>query len=174
MKLLNVILAGPAEKEKTALIKAFSDVVFKSPEQVAIGKKGDAYTVEFGRSKIGSDTYLYLAGVPMDEHFDFLWERLAKGLLGFILIVDMAATADKAAAKDLIARVKEMSQTPMVVVFIGPTGPRDPGVAALRKELDIAKEEQLICGAAADKQTAKAAISKLLQLGIKMQKKVTA
>lgn len=173
MRILNVIVAGPTGKAKSSLIKAFSDDTFKSPEQVAIGKKGNSYVVEFGRTKIDNDTYLYLANVPIEEHFDFLWERLADGLLGFMVVVDTRDTADKAAAKDQISRVKDLTDTPMVVVFIGATDSGDPNVAALCKELGIAPKDEPVCGTAG-KTTAKAAMSKLLDLGIKMQKKVTA
>ena len=171
MKVLNIIVTGLAERKKSKLIKGFSDETFKSPEQVAVGKEGKAYTVEFGRAQVDPQTFLYLAGVPADEQFDFVWERLADGLLGILVVVD--TKADQSGVKELVARVKEMTETPFAAVFIGPTDRRDPDATALRKELGIPREEQVVCGASAGKETAKGAVSKLLDLGVKLHKKVT-
>ena len=172
MKLRNIIVTGLAERKKSTLNKGFSDETFKSPEQVAIGKEGKAYTVEFGRAQMGPETFLYLAGVPADEQFDFIWECFADGLLGILVVVD--TKADKSRVKELVARVKEMTDTPFAAVFIGMTDRRDPDAVALRKELGISREEQVVCGVSAGKETAKDAVSKLLDLGVKLHKKVIA
>ena len=172
MRLLNIVVTGLAERKKSALIKGFSDHTFNSPEQAAIGKEGKKYKVEFGRANVDPKTVLYLAGVPADEQFDFVWERLADGLLGILVVID--TKADKSGVKELVARVKEMTDTPFVAVFIGMIDRRDPEAVALRKELGIPREEQVVCGASAGKETAKSAVSKLLELGVKLRKKVMA
>jgi signal recognition particle receptor subunit beta len=172
MKLLNVIVAGPAKAEKTAFIENLSDHVFHSPEQVAVGKQGDSYSVEFGRAKVDEETLLYLAGIPMGQQFYFLWERLADGLLGFVVVINAKTKVGVFETGELIARLKKLTDTPFVVVFCGATDRRDPGIVELRKKLGIPREEQVICGDPKSKETAKAVLIKLLNFGVKLHRKV--
>lgn len=174
MKVFNVIVAGPAEDAKMLFIKSMSDAAFRSPEQVAVGKQGGTYVVEFGKSTVAKDTFLYLAGVPMGEQFDFIWERLAEGLLGFVVIFEAKKGTGLAETVELIARLKKLTDTPFVVVLNGLTDKGSPEAVDLRKKLGIPREEQVVCGDLKDKEEGKATLVKLLNLGVKVAKKVTA
>ena len=47
--------------------------------------------MDFGRITIDRDLVLYLFGTPGQDRFDFMWEILGEGMLGYILLVDSVA-----------------------------------------------------------------------------------
>ena len=44
--------------------------------------------MDFGRITIDRDLVLYLFGTPGQDRFDFMWEILGEGMLGYVLLVD--------------------------------------------------------------------------------------
>jgi hypothetical protein len=44
--------------------------------------------MDFGRITIDRDLVLYLFGTPGQDRFDFMWEILGEGMLGYILLLD--------------------------------------------------------------------------------------
>ena len=44
--------------------------------------------IDFGRVSLSGDMALYLFGTPGQERFDFMWDIVAKGMLGVIMLVD--------------------------------------------------------------------------------------
>lgn len=172
MKIFNVIVQGPAGPKKSALIKALSDHVFRSPEQVAIGQKGETYSIEFGRSWLDENTFLYLAGTPMNSQFDFLWERLADNLLGFLIVFDALGGKDFEETRDLITRLKKLTDIPFIVILDGLSDPKDPRAIDLKKELGVGRDERIFRADPADKESAKEALVRLLGMGAKIAGKV--
>ena len=46
--------------------------------------------MDFGRITIDRDLVLYLFGTPGQDRFDFMWEILGEGMIGYLLLVDAA------------------------------------------------------------------------------------
>ena len=44
--------------------------------------------MDFGRISIDSDLVLYLFGTPGQDRFEFMWEVLGEGMLGYVLVLD--------------------------------------------------------------------------------------
>ena len=42
--------------------------------------------MDFGRITIDRDLVLYLFGTPGQERFDFMWEILGEGMLGYVVL----------------------------------------------------------------------------------------
>ena len=42
--------------------------------------------MDFGRITIDHDLVLYLFGTPGQDRFDFMWEILGEGMLGYVLL----------------------------------------------------------------------------------------
>jgi len=51
-------------------------------------KETTTVAMDFGRITIDQDLVLYLFGTPGQRRFDFMWEILSEGMLGFVVMVD--------------------------------------------------------------------------------------
>lgn len=174
MKLMNVIVTGPPSSGKSTFIQTLSEHVFHTPEQIAVGRSGRPYTIEFGRLTIKPGSFLYLAGLPGDESFQFVWERLVDGLLGFVVVFDAGSRAHLDETKLLIKRLKNLTDTPFIVVLNRLESRQAPEASELKKALGISREEQVVCCDILSKGGAKEALSALLNIGMKQLKKVSA
>lgn len=174
MNLVNVIVTGPPSSGKSTFLKTLSESVFTAPEQISAGRNSNAYTIEFGRTQISHDFFLYLAAIPSDEEVQFIWERLADGLLGFVVIFDAKSRSGLGETKELIKRLKNLTDTPFVVVLNRLAGRQAPEAGELKKELGIPREEQVICCDCSVKAGAKQALVSLFNIGVKQLKKVGA
>jgi signal recognition particle receptor subunit beta len=80
-------------------------------------REKDVTTVamDFGRITVDDDLVLYLFGTPGQRRFDFMWEILAEGMLGFIVMVDSAKPETFREAKSILETFRAYAPTPYVV-----------------------------------------------------------
>jgi uncharacterized protein len=71
--------------------------------------------LDFGILQIDVRHKLFLFGTPGQERFDFLWEHLALGCLGYVVLVDSCRPADLSATGNLIRRFAHLTSAPFVV-----------------------------------------------------------
>ena len=64
------------------------------------GKTTTTVAMDFGRITINDDLVLYLFGTPGQDRFWFLWDELAAGALGAVVLADTRRLADCFAAVD--------------------------------------------------------------------------
>ena len=60
--------------------------------------------MDFGRITIRDDLVLYLFGTPGQDRFWFMWDELANGALGAVVLADTRRLADCFAAIDYFER----------------------------------------------------------------------
>ena len=108
MQTVKMVVTGPFSSGKTEFIKSISEIEVVSTERgissdAEIDEK-DATTVamDFGRITVDDDLVLYLFGTPGQRRFDFMWEILAEGMLGFIVMVDSAKPETFREAKSIL------------------------------------------------------------------------
>ncbi len=53
-------------------------------------EKETTVAMDFGGSR-STELVLYLFGTPGQKRFDFMWEILSEGMLGFVVLVDSVA-----------------------------------------------------------------------------------
>lgn len=92
-----VVVTGPFGAGKTTLISAISevpvvdtDVAASTPEE-ASRKAATTVSMDFGIRTVADDGFeakLFLYGTPGQERFSFMWDVLARGMDGFLLLVD--------------------------------------------------------------------------------------
>jgi signal recognition particle receptor subunit beta len=75
------------------------------------GKTTTTVAMDFGRITFRSDLTLYLFGTPGQERFWFMWDDLAHGALGAVVLADTRRLADCFASVDYF----EQHATPFVV-----------------------------------------------------------
>ncbi|NTU79203.1 MAG: GTP-binding protein [Chloroflexales bacterium] len=91
-----------------------TEVPVTDPGERAI-KTHTTVGLDFGTLRLDDRHKLFLFGTPGQERFDFLWEQLAIGCLGYVVLVDSCRPADFRAASNLIRRFAYITPAPFVV-----------------------------------------------------------
>jgi signal recognition particle receptor subunit beta len=71
--------------------------------------------MDFGRITVDDELVLYLFGTPGQRRFDFMWEILSEGMLGFIVLVDSTKPETFREAKRILETFESYASTPYVV-----------------------------------------------------------
>ena len=71
--------------------------------------------MDFGRITVDDDLVLYLFGTPGQKRFDFMWEILDEGMLGFVVMVDSARPETFREARGILQTFRAYAPTPYVV-----------------------------------------------------------
>jgi small GTP-binding protein len=122
MQTVKMVITGPFSSGKTEFIRSISEIEVVSTEReikedTAERSEKDQTTVamDFGRITVDDDLVLYLFGTPGQRRFDFMWEILAEGMLGFIVMVDSTKPETFREAKSILETFRAYAPTPYVV-----------------------------------------------------------
>ncbi|MGQ9502488.1 MAG: GTP-binding protein [Anaerolineae bacterium] len=167
MQAVKVVITGPFNAGKTEFIRAISEIDVVSTESKITDEAErikDATTVamDFGRITIEDDLVLYLFGTPGQRRFDFMWEILSEGMLGFIVMVDSTRPETFREARYILQVFRSYAPTPYVVA----ANKQDLSEAWLPEDLRIAlkvdPEVKVIPCVATDKEQVKNVLLELL------------
>lgn len=120
MQTLKIVVTGPFSSGKTELIQSISEIDVVSTDR-AISREAerikDATTVamDFGRITIDDELILYLFGTPGQRRFDFMWEILSEGMLGFVVMVDSSRPETFREARRILNTFRNYSPVPYIV-----------------------------------------------------------
>jgi len=116
-----MVVTGPFAAGKTEFIGAVSEIDVVSTEQQisraseAVTKETTTVAMDFGRITVDEDLVLYLFGTPGQRRFDFMWEILSEGMLGFVVIVDSTKPETFREAKQVLSTFESYARTPYVI-----------------------------------------------------------
>jgi len=120
-----IVVTGPFDAGKTTLIRTISEIAVVSTERDVSsydrgveGRRHSGRTtvaMDFGRVALTDDLALHLFGTPGQERFEFMWDILAEGMLGFVLVVDASRPETIADARDQHLHFRGLAEVPLVV-----------------------------------------------------------
>src|SRR2546426_7397498 len=120
---VKVVVTGPFAAGKTTLIGTLSEIPLVSTEkpitdETRATKEMTTVSMDFGKITFGAGdgaVALYLFGTPGQERFDFMWEVLARGMLGFVVMVDVSRDECVLEARRIIEYFRRLSGVPFVI-----------------------------------------------------------
>ncbi len=168
MQTVKMVITGPFSSGKTQFIRSISEIDVVSTDE-AVTSKGEALVKEsttvamdFGRITVDDDLVLYLFGTPGQRRFDFMWEILAEGMLGFVVMVDSTKPETFREAKSILETFRAYAPTPYVVAANKQDMDEAWNTDDLRIALRIEESVKLLPCVASDKESVKTVLLELL------------
>jgi signal recognition particle receptor subunit beta len=98
MQQYKIIFSGPVGAGKSTAIKVLSDIDVvateaRASDHVREVKNTTTVAMDYGRLNLDAKTIVHLYGTPGQERFNFMWEILAKGALGLVLLIDCSVSS---------------------------------------------------------------------------------
>jgi uncharacterized protein len=120
MQTVKMVVTGPFNAGKTEFIRSVSEIDVVSTERRISSeaeriKESTTVAMDFGRITIDEDLVLYLFGTPGQRRFDFMWEILSEGMLGFVVMVDSNRPETFREARTILETFRAYAPTPYVV-----------------------------------------------------------
>lgn len=170
MQTVKILITGPFNAGKTTFIKTISEISVVSTEksitdETKTMKPETTVAMDFGKITIDKKLALYLFGTPGQERFDFMWETLSEGMLGYVLMIDITRNKSIDEAINIIDFFRKLSNVPYVIA-LNKSDQNKNSIAesALRKKLTIEDQVPIIHCNSLKKNSVKEVLLKLLYL----------
>jgi small GTP-binding protein len=167
MQTVKMVVTGPFNAGKTQFIKTVSEIDVVSTERQISSeaeriKETTTVAMDFGRITVDDDLVLYLFGTPGQKRFDFMWEILSEGMLGFIVVVDSARPETFREARGILHTFRAYAPTPYVVAANKQDMDDAWSIEDLRIALKLDPNVKLLPSTASDKESVKTVLLELL------------
>jgi uncharacterized protein len=169
---IKILLAGGFGVGKTTLVGAVSEIRPLRTEEALTesGRHVDniagverktttTVAMDFGRITLREDLVLYLFGTPGQERFWFMWDELALGALGAVVLADTRRLADCFPAIDYFER----REIPFIVALNVFQGARRYTIDEVRLALDLDPSLPIVACDARSRESAKEVLIALIE-----------
>jgi len=139
MQTVKMVVTGPFSAGKTQFIQSISEIDVVATERKITRpeeriKDQTTVAMDFGRITVDEELVLYLFGTPGQRRFDFMWEILAEGMLGFVVLLDSVRPETFREARYILDTFYSYAPVPYVVA----ANKQDLGDAWAPEDLRIA------------------------------------
>ena len=169
---VKILVAGGFGVGKTTLVSAVSEIRPLQTEEVLTnaglgiddvhgveGKTTTTVAMDFGRISINQEIVLYLFGTPGQDRFWFLWDELALGALGAVVLADTRRLTDCFPSVDYFER----RSTPFLVAVNCFDGVQKHSADAIRRALDLDPDVPVVLCDARDRRSVKDVLIALVE-----------
>jgi hypothetical protein len=168
---VKIVVAGGFGTGKTTLVGSVSEIPPLTTEEVLTeasvgvddlagveGKTSTTVALDFGRITISPRIVLYLFGTPGQDRFWFMWDELASGAIGAIVLVDTRRLQTSFPAIDFFER----RHIPFVVAINAFHGALEYEVEEVRQALKLSEKVPIVVCDARQRESGKLALIQLV------------
>ncbi|MBW4717572.1 GTP-binding protein [Saccharothrix obliqua] len=169
---VKIVIAGGFGTGKTTMVNAVSEIPPLHTEELlteaGVGvddvlgleqKETTTVALDFGRITINPEVVLYLFGTPGQNRFWFMWDELAYGAIGAVILVDTRRLDSSFPSIDFFER----RGIPFIIAVNCFEGAHLYEVEEVRRALDVEKGIPLVLCDARDRESAKTVLVNLIQ-----------
>lgn len=123
-----IVFTGPMGAGKTTAIGMVSETPPISTETHSSesDKGGTTAAFDYGECRLADGTLVRLFGTPGQQRFDFMWDVLAQGAIGVVILLDDRRPDPTADALDFLTEFPMQAAIGAVVLGLGRFGAAEP------------------------------------------------
>ncbi|MTV25536.1 GTP-binding protein [Nitriliruptoraceae bacterium ZYF776] len=161
-----IVVTGPFDAGKTTFVRTITGGTAVATERAVTGHEDGTTTVamDFGRLALAPDLSLHLFGTPGQDRFEFMWDILAEGMLGSVVVVDVTRPGALEEARHIREAFARLGDVPQVIAVNKVTGSSDAAVATVRRTLEIPVHVPVLVVDARDRASVKRVLVVLLHV----------
>lgn len=120
---LKIVVTGPFAAGKTTLVRTMSEIPVVGTETVVTDetsaiKSNTTVSMDFGKLTLADEDVvveLSLFGTPGQARFSFMWDVLAQGMDGYVVLCDANRPESLDEAAEILAHFRDRSDVPFVI-----------------------------------------------------------